>query len=178
MIIFANNMQQEFLNRKENKVLIATSIGSGQTYALYLKCLQLLESQDENYVGFCGGLYYEFKTKFKKYGNIRFSDDSFTVTHKKTHNKVKFVNQENCYGFDTLLVDNLHNLKNKEYLNKVNKLYATSHACDYNFISSIFSFDYVVSGYGICDHLKDSYYNRTIDKLKEPTKSKLLQESI
>lgn len=189
MIIFANNMQQEFLKSKENKVLIATSIGSGKSYALYLKALTLLE-EDNKFVGFCRytvpqvrSSYFEFKDKFKKYKYLRFSDTSFIVEHKKTGSKVKFVTQESCYGFDTVIVDSFNHFKsdniNFMYFSSLNKLFSCVNACDYDKEKHGGIFDKVVSGYGVCDELiqKCPDYLTCINRLTDEDKNRLLMQS-
>lgn len=190
MIIFANNMQQDFLKSKENKVLIATSIGSGKSYALHLKVLELLEEED-NFVGFCrrtypqvSSSYYEFKDKFKKYKNLRFSDKSMIVEHKKTKSKVKFVTQESCYGFETVIIDCINHfqsqLLNHEYLTSLKKLYACCNVCDFDYQLYPKLFDKIVTGYGICDELKDSSpnYEKYVNNLAPEDKARLLMKEV
>lgn len=190
MIIFANNMQQDFLKSKENKVLIATSIGSGKSYALHLKALELLE-EENNFVGFCrrtfpqaGSSYYEFKDKFKKYKNLRFSDKSMIVEHKKTKSKIKFVTQESCYGFETVIIDCINHfqsqLLNHEYLTSLKKLYACCNVCDFDYQLYPKLVDKIITGYGICDELKDSNpnYEKYINNLAPEDKARLLMKEV
>ncbi|WBF79461.1 hypothetical protein BNNNBJKE_00017 [Aeromonas phage vB_AdhM_DL] len=189
MIIFANNMQQDFLKSKEGKVLIATSMGSGKSYALHLKVLELLE--EDNFVGFCrrtypqvSSSYYEFKDKFNKYKNLRFSDKSMIVEHKKTKSKIKFVTQESCYGFETVIIDCINHfqsqLLNHEYLTSLKKLYACCNVCDFDYKVYPKLFDKIVTGYGICDELKDSNpnYEKYINNLSPEDKARLLMKEV
>lgn len=190
MIVFANNMQQDFLKSKENKVLIATSIGSGKSYALHLKALDLLE-EENNFVGFCrrtypqaSSSYYEFKDKFKKYKNLRFSDKSMIVENKKTKSKIKFVTQESCYGFETVIIDCINHfqsqLLNHEYLTSLKNLYACCNACDFDYQLYPKLFDKIITGYGICKEVEESNtdYKKHVNSLSPEVKVKLLMKEV